>query len=185
MGLRPPSVLPGGWGETPWFARHSLTCFGLGYLPASGSWGSLPPCVVLALLWSLQCPAWVNEACLLLLAAWGSIACLRFGDAGERATGTKDPGIVVADEVAGMALTLLFLPRDALTVSGHVLPEWSTIALAFVVFRAFDVLKLPPARGIQSMRGGAGILMDDIVAAAQGWILLQLGLRWVVPSLLA
>lgn len=183
MGLRAQSIVPGGWGQTPWFVRQSLTCFGLGYLPASGTWGSIPPCVIALALGALGSSALVTTACLVLCGAWGALACLRFGDVGERAAGRKDPGIVVADEVAGMALMLLWLPTAPASFAGVALPWWAPIAAAFVLFRALDVAKLPPVNAVQALPGGVGILVDDLLAAAQGWIVLQLGMRWLLPLL--
>ena len=89
----------------------AVTSCGLGFLrPASGTWGSLPPAVVAAGLATASVPGWQIDVAMLLLLAIGCVACLRFGEAAERATGKKDPGQVVADEVAGQAVTLLALP---------------------------------------------------------------------------
>ncbi len=185
MGLRAQAVAPGAWGSTPWFVRQSLTCFGLGYLPASGTWGSIPPCAMALLLGSVGTSTAVTTACVVLCGLWGAVACLRFGDAGERAAGRKDPGIVVADEVAGMALMLIWLPPAPAAILGVDLPWWAPIAAAFFLFRVLDVAKLPPVHAVQSLPGGVGILVDDLLAAAQGWILLQVGLRWLLPTLAA
>ena len=56
------------------------------------------------------------------------------------------------------------------------------LPLLFVLFRIFDILKLPPANQIQNLKGGSGILLDDIVAGAQAWGVLQLLLLWKSPS---
>ena len=71
----------------------------------------------------------------------------------ERVLGTKDPGAIVIDEVAGMTLSVLVLP---LTVP--------VLAVAFVLFRVFDVLKPPPARQAQALPGGFGVMVDDLFA---------------------
>ena len=86
----------------------AVTSGGLGFLrPASGTWGSLPPAVAAGLLALAGQPAWLIDVCLVLLLAIGSVACLRFGQAAERTFHKKDPGQVVADEVAGQAITLM------------------------------------------------------------------------------
>ncbi len=71
----------------------------------------------------------------------------------ERAIGTKDPGAIVIDEVAGMALSVLLVPLSA-----------TILALAFVLFRVFDVVKPPPARQAQALPGGFGVMVDDLFA---------------------
>src|SRR5262245_23985555 len=55
-------------------------------------------------------PHWSVDACLVLLAAWASIACVRFGAEAEQELGGTDPSSVVADEVAGQSVALLLLP---------------------------------------------------------------------------
>ncbi|HMF56259.1 MAG TPA: phosphatidylglycerophosphatase A [Pyrinomonadaceae bacterium] len=71
----------------------------------------------------------------------------------------KDPGAVVVDEVAGQLVTFLVIPlsRD--------LNIW-IIAAGFLLFRAFDIWKPYPARRLESLESGLGIMADDIVAGA-------------------
>ena len=71
----------------------------------------------------------------------------------ERALGTKDPGAIVVDEVAGMTLSVIVLP---LTVA--------VLVVAFVLFRVFDIVKPFPARSAQALPGGAGVMVDDLIA---------------------
>jgi len=71
----------------------------------------------------------------------------------ERALGTKDPGVIVIDEVAGMTLAVLTLPLTA-----------PVLAVAFVLFRVFDVVKPIPARQAQTLHGGVGVMLDDLIA---------------------
>jgi phosphatidylglycerophosphatase A len=178
-----------------------LTVMGLGHLrPAPGTWGSLPPCAFAAALAvaHLEFSFYWYAALLTLLIAF-SLACLRLGQHAETLLGKKDPSAVVADETAGMALTLLFLPWAGalahppawlgLLVPG-LLTDWlgeqqcwmlAQIAMAFLLFRIFDILKLPPARGLQRLRAGTGILIDDLIAGAQAG-LLTLGLLWALTQ---
>ena len=74
-----------------------------------------------------------------------------------------DPKRAVWDEVAGMWLTCLFLPKT--------LP-W--LAAAFVMFRVLDVLKPWPIRSYERLPGGWGIMADDVAAGAIGACLLNL-----------
>ena len=77
----------------------------------------------------------------------------------ERLSGRKDPGKVVIDEVAGQLIALLPL------VPGTD-PGWLSIIIAFVLFRFFDIVKPYPARRLEGLASGLGIMADDIVAGA-------------------
>lgn len=101
-------------------------------------------------------------------------ACLLGGREAEAAFGKKDPGQAVADETAGQAIPLLFLPAVATSTTNHAL---LTLALAFVAFRVFDIIKLPPARQLQRLQGGVGILIDDLIAGVHALIVVQLVTR--------
>jgi len=71
----------------------------------------------------------------------------------ERVLGAKDPGAIVIDEVAGMTLSVLLLPLTP-----------AVLAIAFFLFRLFDVVKPPPARASEHLGGGAGVMVDDLIA---------------------
>jgi phosphatidylglycerophosphatase A len=71
----------------------------------------------------------------------------------ERMVGRKDPGVIVIDEVAGMMVSVLFLPRT-----------WPVLLAAFFLFRLFDVWKPFPARQSQVITGGVGVMIDDLIA---------------------
>lgn len=143
-----------------------ITCFGLGYCkPASGTWGSLPPALYAALMvviWATPGTdmqlAWYLP--LAMICVLFSVACVRDGDLAEAVFNKKDAGQVVADETAGMALTLLLLPPALINRFGLLMVLW-----AFVMFRIFDIIKPWPARQIQSVPGGWGVLLDDHFAA--------------------
>jgi len=75
------------------------------------------------------------------------------GERTERMLRVKDPGVIVIDEVAGMLLSVVTLPRT--------LPVLLT---AFVLFRIFDTWKPFPARQSQSLPGGFGVMVDDLFA---------------------
>jgi len=136
------------------------SAMGLGHLrPAPGTWGSLPP-VALAMVLAMSGadPRRIDMAVAVLGIVFG-VACLLWGEAAERHHGKKDPGAVVADEVAGQALALLWLPWPQ--NNPRII---ATCAIAFFSFRLFDIVKPPPARGWQRFPGGVGILVDDLVA---------------------
>lgn len=139
------------------------TAFGLGLLkPAPGTWGSVPPPVVAAAMLFFGAADRTINAAMLLIAAVFSISCVALGGWAERRFNTKDPRQVVADEMAGQSLALLFLPwragADGWTVNIILL------VTAFLAFRILDVLKPPPINAVQRLAGGWGILVDDLLA---------------------
>jgi len=70
-----------------------------------------------------------------------------------------DPSIVVIDEIVGMWIALLFLPKT--------LPA---MLIAFTTFRMFDIIKPPPAAGIERFGEGWGIMLDDVIAGVYAGI---------------
>jgi phosphatidylglycerophosphatase A len=75
----------------------------------------------------------------------------------------KDPGIIVIDEMVGQWCALLFLP--------FTIPIFIA---SFFLFRAFDIIKPFPARKSEDLKGGAGIMIDDIIAGIYANIILQI-----------
>lgn len=169
------------------FGRALVTTFGLGDLrPAPGTWGSMPPVLLAGVLIALgygnaTCPmgifgCWLYNAAIVGTLLVFCYACVAYGDAAEARFGKKDPGHVCADETAGVCIPLLFLPPIAVSTPVHAA---ATLLLVFVAFRVFDILKLPPANGLQRVPGGWGILLDDLVAGVQALIVVQLFTRLV------
>jgi len=77
-------------------------------------------------------------------------------------SGRKDPQIVVVDEVVGQWLTL----------AGAMRLNWRSLLLAFALFRLFDILKPLPVRLFERIPGGAGIVLDDMMAGVYGAVVL-------------
>ena len=75
----------------------------------------------------------------------------------EKLSGRKDPSKVVVDEVAGQFIALLPVPIVLGTA-------WWMAILAFILFRFFDIVKPYPARRLESLTGGLGIMADDLIA---------------------
>ncbi|MBX3403222.1 MAG: phosphatidylglycerophosphatase A [Phycisphaeraceae bacterium] len=159
-----------------------VTTFGLGHLrPAPGTWGSIPPvalaaAMILAGYGPADGPAaqWVFNAVIALVLVVFCIGCVVYGEAAEARFGKKDPGSVCADETAGVCIPLLLLPASAADTLVH---GAVTCCVVFFGFRVFDILKLPPANGLQRVRGGWGILLDDLVAGVQTMIVVQVFVR--------
>jgi len=79
--------------------------------------------------------------------------CIKLGDAAEEFYKSKDPQHVVLDEMLGYWIGILFIPFC-----------FSYAVLAFILFRVFDIIKPFPARSLESLTGGLGIMIDDIIA---------------------
>ena len=133
----------------------AVSCLYLGCSPvAPGTVGTLGG---VAIAWALRDSEhyllWTALVCVVLYVLGRSLASW----AEERAG--KDPGIFVLDEVIGYLITVAWLKGPSLV----------TLALGFAVFRFFDVLKPPPARRMERIPGGDGILLDDVVAGLFGF----------------
>ena len=158
--------------------RRLLTsCFGLGWLPvAPGTWGSLPPALLFALMCHLGTPPMLISIVMAALALAGSVICIRFAPAVIAATGETDPREVVSDEFAGQAVTFLAIPFlfTALVSTGQI---WVATVLGFLLFRLFDIVKPWPARKLEKLSKGWGILADDLLAGVYAGIALIFCLR--------
>jgi phosphatidylglycerophosphatase A len=134
------------------------SCFGVGLIPvAQGTFGTLAA-IPLALALARLAP--IAGAYLLfffiLLSIWVST---RSADALEK----EDPAEIVIDEAAGFLLTLFLLPATAFN-----------LCLGFILFRLFDILKPYPIRRLEKIGGGAGIVLDDLLAGVYGNVCLRL-----------
>jgi len=154
-----------------------LTAGGLGRSPvAPGTAGSILPVVVAIGLVLIGAGQGVVDLVLIVLAVLASIACVAIGRDAEGAWG-KDPGCVVADEVAGQAVTLVLLPWRAMTEPGAISSNLLLAGAAFLLFRLLDVIKPPPIGSLQRLPHGWGILADDLAAGVVAWSLLTVGSR--------
>jgi phosphatidylglycerophosphatase A len=138
----------------------------------------------------LGAPMWLHVVVQLMLCAMACAGCLHHGGKVEAVVGRKDPGVVVVDEVAGMALTLVLALAGVVIVGApnagavtRALPMSLALTAAtasFFWFRVMDVIKPPPARGLQRVPGGAGVLIDDLVVAPYAAIAVVVSLELMV-----
>jgi phosphatidylglycerophosphatase A len=130
----------------------------IGFIPfAPGTFGSLFGIPVYYIMAHLPtAAAFFFLAGLISLAIW-------IAGKGERALGAKDPGCIVIDEIAGMAVTFFAIPFHLyLALTG------------FIVFRIFDILKPFPIRYLEKrFTGGLGVVIDDVAAGIICNIILQ------------
>jgi len=127
------------------------TWFGTGLLPITpGTWGSL---AALPFAWAIRSHLGTTgltvATVIVFTIGWWAAATV------AKASAIEDPGAVVIDEVAAQWLVLLPAPLDPLTYT-----------LAFLLFRFFDIWKPWPVRWAERhVKGGLGIMLDDLLAA--------------------
>jgi phosphatidylglycerophosphatase A len=142
------------------------TSFGLGYTPiAPGTAGALPGLgayIIIALFTSglLQT---------VLIAFFFVLSCgitIWLSPWAENYWKKKDPGIFVTDEIAGFLGTVLLWRSPSIA---------KTAIWAFLITRIIDIIKIPPARQLERLNGGWGILADDLCSSLYAVALLYLG----------
>ena len=142
------------------------TVGGAGFFPiAPGTVGSAVGIVVY-----LATRHWAWPAQLALLVAI-TIIGIWAADVTAKALNREDPGPVVIDEVAGQLVTLF------MTGAGL----YGAI-IGFFIFRIFDIIKPWPARQLEDLPGGVGIMADDLMAGVYGWLVVA-GILWWWPGL--
>lgn len=84
-----------------------------------------------------------------------------------RNLGRSDHGAIVIDEIAAFLLVLFFVGAD-----------WVRVAVAFLVFRVFDIWKPPPIRQLDAaLKNGLGVMLDDMLAALYALVVFAVGQR--------
>ena len=136
------------------------TAGGAGYFPVAP--GTVGSAVGLILFYGVsRMPVLFQIAAVVFVSLIGVAA----GSRVARRSGIEDPGIVVIDEVAGMWVSLLFLPLTPVTA-----------VAGFFLFRVLDVVKPSPCRELEHLPGGWGIMCDDLMAGIYANVLLRIGL---------
>ena len=135
----------------------AISTFGVGYLPLMpGTWGSL---VAVGIFLGFTQLVKGNALVALVLVSIVVVTFVGIWAASrtEALSGRKDPGKIVVDEVAGQLISLF-----PLTLFVH----WSIVAviISFILFRFFDIVKPYPARRLEALKGGLGIMCDDLIA---------------------
>jgi phosphatidylglycerophosphatase A len=163
----PPPAAPAGAPSLAFLLRHPAHWialgFGTGLAPvAPGTFGSL---LALPLAWVLDRHAgtggWVTAIVVVTaLGTWGAHVT-------SRDLGVADHRSIVSDEIAAFLLVLFFVG-----------PDWWRQAIAFVLFRFFDIVKPPPIRQVdRAMKNAVGVMADDFLAAAYTLLAFAIGQR--------
>ena len=133
--------------------------FGIGFIKGGGTVAAIVTCAFIYLLW-LQ--PWFNSPVyLLLITIFITVLGIYTGNKVEADWG-KDSYRVVIDEVAGMLVTMLFVPVNLYF-----------LLAGLVLFRFFDIVKPFYIRRMEALPAGTGVMMDDVLAGVYGNIVLQ------------
>jgi phosphatidylglycerophosphatase A len=134
------------------------TWFGSGLIPfASGTWGSMAALPFAAAAYS----AGLIFSCLSMMVIF--FFSIPVSGIASRIMKREDPSPVVIDEVAGIFVTLFLIPVS-----------WTGIVAGFILFRIFDIIKPFPVGLIdKKLKGGAGIVLDDIMAGVYANVCLR------------
>jgi phosphatidylglycerophosphatase A len=151
----------------PRWASVIATFFRVGYLrPGPGTWAS----AITTLLWAViahttepryHTPLAIGLSLLAIVAGISAATQI------SRASGKKDPQIVVIDEVAGQLIALIAVPLG-----------WKSFLAGFLFFRFFDILKPPPVRQLEALPEGTGIVLDDVAAGVYAFAIVHLLLHF-------
>lgn len=143
------------------------TGFGVGYSPvAPGTLGTLIAIPVFYFLSNITSPVYeITLIAFFFLSVWISETAEVFFD-------KKDDQKIVIDEIMGFLVTMLWIPRTAIL-----------ILIGFFLFRFFDILKPFPIRRLEkNLKGGYGVVLDDVMAGVYANIVLQILCKITSPS---
>ena len=140
--------------------------FGIGYLKGGGTVAALFCCLCLYTCWHFGI---VTQLGFIIATLVITLSGIWSGNIVEADWG-KDSSRVVVDEVAGMCISLLFVPLSL-----------STIIAGLILFRFFDIAKPLGIRKMEALPGGWGVMADDVLAGIYANLMLQI-IIWVTPS---
>jgi phosphatidylglycerophosphatase A len=163
MSASEPSVAAAAVDKRTAWAWTTGTFFGIGMIGKGG--GTVASVATLAIWW-IAAQAGISVRFLTIatiaVAVLTTLIGIPAGTIVARELGKKDPSEVVIDEVAGQAIALIAIPVD-----------WKYAIASLILFRAFDIIKPPPVRQLESLPGGTGIMMDDVAAGILALIVVQ------------
>jgi len=141
-----------------YFILLLATGFGVGYSPITpGTLGTLIAIPVFYFLSTIPSPLYeITLVGFFFLSVWIS-------EKAEAFFRKKDDPRIVIDEIIGFLITMLWVPKTALS-----------IIIGFFLFRFFDIVKPPPIRVMERAKGGFGVVLDDVVAGVYSNIILHI-----------
>jgi phosphatidylglycerophosphatase A len=134
--------------------------FGIGYFKGGGTYASIVTCIIIYFLW--QVPQTLAPLPVTLIGIAILAIGIYTGNKVEPFWG-KDSYRVVIDEVAGMWITMMFVPINNIKL----------LIAGLVLFRFFDMVKPLFIRRMEALPGGTGVMMDDVLAGIYANIVLQ------------
>lgn len=162
--------VPHEWRKTDWFTTLVVTFFGSGMSPkAPGTMGSLAAAIVAYPMASITLELFHLKDSIffgfffqinftfLTAALIVFFAAIPFVKKAMKDTGTEDPGWIVIDEVCGIFMSLAFTPTETI-----LLHPWF-LAVAFGLFRFFDILKPLGIHKMEKLPGAWGVMADDLL----------------------
>ena len=160
------------------------TCAGAGYSPiAPGTVGALwgiP--IYLAIAFGLPTSPVLQAVLIFAALAVVCAVTIQLGGWAEEFFQKKDSGSFVTDEVAGLLFTLLLFPGPLAGVVG--LSPLMAVFWGFPITRVIDILKIPPAKQLEDLPKGWGVLADDLMGSIYAAGVLHL-MYWFAPKLFA
>ena len=141
-----------------YFILMLATGFGVGLSPvAPGTLGTLLAIPIYLILYRIPFPFYVLIIVFLLFVS------IWISDRAQKHSGKMDDQRIVIDEIMGFLVTMLWVDRKAFL-----------IIIAFFLFRFFDIVKPPPIRRLEKLKGGYGIVLDDVLAGVYANVILHL-----------
>jgi phosphatidylglycerophosphatase A len=140
------------------FFLFIATGFGVGYSPiVPGTFGTIVAIPIFLFLSQIPFPLYeLTTVAFFFFSTWIS-------DQAQTYWGKRDHPRIVIDEIMGFLITMLWVPKRALF-----------IILGFLLFRFFDIVKPPPIRLAERVKGGYGVVLDDVIAGVYANIILQI-----------
>ena len=156
--------------KPPFWSVLIGTGFGAGFSPvAPGTVGALLASIIWLILYLFIPFPFISYVTIALVIVF-TIAGICSADKLERFWG-EDPSRVVADEMVGVWIPMLAVPVNE---------DWYWYVIAaFVLFRLFDIVKPLGIREMENLRGGVGVMMDDVLAGVYSLLLLLI-VRWLI-----
>ncbi len=141
-------------------ARFLASFFCIGFFPVAP--GSLASAAGMLIYFALHRSLLFYCVVFIVITAAGFIV----SDKAEKSSGLKDPSFIVIDEVSGVMIAFFMLPLTPPVI-------WT----AFFLFRAFDMFKIYPVYKYEGLKGGVGVMMDDVIAGIYTNLVMQAAVR--------